>query len=58
MIFFIRVDLIGLGNGTGCRETECWLKNHGISKYVPVVIVPEQGASIYSISEEAQKVPM
>ncbi|XP_045542699.1 uncharacterized protein YdcI [Papilio machaon] len=50
-----RVDLIGLGNGTACRETETWLKDHRISENIPVIIVPEQGASIYSISKVAQK---
>ncbi|XP_059057080.1 S1 RNA-binding domain-containing protein 1 [Achroia grisella] len=50
-----RVDLIGLGNGTACRETESWLKTHHIVGNIPIVIVPEQGASIYSISKEAQK---
>ncbi|CAH2241255.1 jg3316 [Pararge aegeria aegeria] len=50
-----RVELIGLGNGTACRQTESWLKNHHISDNIPVIIVPEQGASIYSISKEAQK---
>ncbi|KAG6452744.1 hypothetical protein O3G_MSEX007756 [Manduca sexta] len=50
-----KVDLIGLGNGTACRETESWLKNHQISEDIPVIIVPEQGASIYSVSKEAQK---
>lgn len=49
------VELIGLGNGTACRETELWLKTHHISDNVPIIIVPEQGASIYSISKEAQK---
>ncbi|XP_041976825.1 uncharacterized protein YdcI [Aricia agestis] len=49
------VELIGLGNGTACRETETWLKSHGISSAIPVIIVPEQGASIYSVSKEAQK---
>ncbi|CAB3255382.1 unnamed protein product [Arctia plantaginis] len=49
------VELIGLGNGTACRETELWLKSHHISENVPIIIVPEQGASIYSISKEAQK---
>ncbi|XP_052737577.1 S1 RNA-binding domain-containing protein 1 isoform X3 [Bicyclus anynana] len=50
-----RVELIGLGNGTACRQTESWLKKHHISDKIPVIIVPEQGASIYSISKEAQK---
>ncbi|XP_004930431.1 S1 RNA-binding domain-containing protein 1 isoform X1 [Bombyx mori] len=49
------VELIGLGNGTACRETETWLKEYRISEDIPVIIVPEQGASIYSISKEAQK---
>ncbi|KOB74204.1 putative S1 RNA binding domain protein, partial [Operophtera brumata] len=39
-----------------CRETETWLKFHHISENIPVIIVPEQGASVYSISKEAQKV--
>ncbi|CAK1545264.1 unnamed protein product [Leptosia nina] len=50
-----RVDLIGLGNGTACRETESWLKFHHLSDDIPIIIVPEQGASIYSVSKEAQK---
>nr|XP_021185041.2 S1 RNA-binding domain-containing protein 1 [Helicoverpa armigera] len=49
------VELIGLGNGTACRETELWLKKHNLCENVPIIIVPEQGASIYSISKEAQK---
>ncbi|XP_026757955.2 S1 RNA-binding domain-containing protein 1 [Galleria mellonella] len=50
-----RVELISLGNGTACRETESWLKAHHVAGNIPIVIVPEQGASIYSISKEAQK---
>ncbi|KAL4714572.1 hypothetical protein ACJJTC_006618 [Scirpophaga incertulas] len=50
-----KVELIGLGNGTACRETELWLKSHKLSDNIPIIIVPEQGASIYSISKEAQK---
>ncbi|XP_045491296.1 S1 RNA-binding domain-containing protein 1 [Colias croceus] len=50
-----RVELIGLGNGTACRETDTWLKYHHIADDIPIIIVPEQGASIYSISKEAQK---
>ncbi|KAH9637914.1 hypothetical protein HF086_013400 [Spodoptera exigua] len=49
------VELIGLGNGTACRETELWLKSNNICDKVPIIIVPEQGASIYSVSKEAQK---
>lgn len=53
--YVYRVQLIGLGNGTASRETEEWLRAHGIAS-IPIVVVPEQGASIYSISKEAQKV--
>ncbi|KAM3963094.1 uncharacterized protein YdcI [Aphomia sociella] len=55
ILFKHRVELIGLGNGTACRETESWLKAHYLADNIPIVIVPEQGASIYSISKEAQK---
>lgn len=53
---YFRVELIGLGNGTACRETESWLKHHHIADDIAIVIVPEQGASVYSVSKEAQKV--
>lgn len=48
--------VIALGDGTACRETEKWLKNIDSIKNIPLVIVPEQGASIYSCSPEASKV--
>lgn len=48
-------EVIGLGNGTACRETESWLKRHNIADGIPIIIVPEQGASVYSISKEAIK---
>lgn len=53
-------DLIALGNGTACRETELWLTNlikEGIldSQTVQYSIVTEQGVSIYSCSDVAKK---
>lgn len=53
-------NLIALGNGTACRETESWLSNlikDGSFKPLDVTytIVSECGASIYSCSEEAKK---
>ncbi|KAF5296661.1 hypothetical protein FQR65_LT10201 [Abscondita terminalis] len=52
--------LIALGNGTACRETECWLSelisgNSFSPLDIVYTIVNENGASIYSCSEEARK---
>ncbi|XP_055524195.1 uncharacterized protein YdcI [Wyeomyia smithii] len=53
-------NLIALGNGTACRETESMLSymlEEGIldKRWIRYCIVPEQGASIYSCSEVAKK---
>lgn len=53
-----KCKLIGVGNGTACRETETFLDNV-FKKYklqdVEYCIVSEQGASIYSCSDVAKK---
>ncbi len=46
-----RPELIAVGNGTGSREAEAFVR---ASISVPVVSVSEQGASIYSASEVAR----
>src|SRR5262249_7603878 len=50
-----RVDALAVGNGTGSRETEVFarqaLKAEGLE--VPVVLVSEAGASVYSASGTA-----
>jgi uncharacterized protein len=52
------VQVVAVGNGTAGRETELWvrkaLKESEFNK-VPVVMVNESGASIYSASEVARK---
>lgn len=53
-------DIIGIGNGTACRETEEWIvsliKNNFFRPLdINYLIVNEDGASIYSCSPEAQK---
>lgn len=55
-----RCELIALGNGTACRETESWLSdlinaNTFSPLKVAYTIVSEDGASIYSCSPEAKK---
>jgi len=46
-------DLIAVGNGTGSREAESFVR--GVSPAAPIVSVSEQGASIYSASEVARE---
>jgi protein Tex len=48
-----RPELIAVGNGTGSREAEAFVR--GAVPDVPVVSVSEQGASIYSASEVARE---
>jgi uncharacterized protein len=46
-------DLIAVGNGTGSREAEAFVRASGASQLI--VSVSEQGASIYSASEVARE---
>jgi len=48
------VEAIAVGNGTGGRETEAFLRTLDIPKTVPVVMVNESGASVYSASQAAR----
>jgi uncharacterized protein len=52
MIETHRPDLIAVGNGTGSREAENFIRPIAT---VPIVSVSEQGASIYSASEVARE---
>ena len=48
-----RIECIAVGNGTAGRETESFLKN--LETGLPLVMVNESGASIYSASELARE---
>ncbi len=48
------VEAIAIGNGTGGRETEAFVKSLSLPRNVPVVMVNESGASVYSASEVAR----
>ena len=50
-----RIEAIGVGNGTASRETEGFLKTIGLPTEIPIVMVNESGASIYSASEAARE---
>lgn len=49
------IEAIAVGNGTASRETETFLRSLELDSSLPIVIVDESGASIYSASEIARK---
>ena len=49
------VEAIAIGNGTASRETEAFVRKLGLPASIPVVMVNESGASIYSASEVARE---
>jgi len=44
------IEAIAVGNGTAGRETESFLRDLGLPGAIPIVMVNESGASIYSAS--------
>ena len=50
-----QVETITVGNGTGGRETETFVKGLDPLKKIPLIIVNESGASVYSASETARE---
>ncbi len=52
---FFKVEAVAIGNGTGGRETEAFVRALGLPPAIPVVMVNESGASIYSASEVARE---
>jgi len=49
------IEAIAIGNGTASRETETFIRKLGLPSSIPVVMVNESGASIYSASEIARE---
>jgi uncharacterized protein len=49
------VEAIAVGNGTASRETERFLRSLGLPAEIPIVMVNESGASIYSASAVARE---
>jgi uncharacterized protein len=50
------IEAIAIGNGTASRETEQFIRNIDIlPKEIPVIVVSEAGASVYSASEVARE---
>ena len=48
------IEAIAIGNGTAGRETEAFIRGLGLPGSIPVVMVNEAGASVYSASEVAR----
>ncbi|MFC1557910.1 Tex family protein [candidate division KSB1 bacterium] len=49
------IEIIAIGNGTASRETESFVRGLELSGGIPVVMVNESGASVYSASEAARE---
>jgi protein Tex len=49
------IEAIAIGNGTAGRETETFIKKLKLPAAIPVVMVNESGASIYSASDVARE---
>lgn len=50
-----QVEAIAIGNGTAGRETETFFRALKLPSSIPIVMVNESGASIYSASEVARE---
>jgi protein Tex len=50
-----QIEAIAIGNGTASRETEAFIRTLGLPAAIPVVMVNESGASVYSASEAARE---
>ena len=49
------IEAIAIGNGTASRETEAFVRALNLPKPIPVVMVNESGASVYSASPAARE---
>jgi uncharacterized protein len=50
-----QVEAIAIGNGTASRETEFFVRSLALPGSIPVIMVNESGASVYSASEVARQ---
>ena len=50
-----KIEAIAIGNGTASRETEAFVRKLKLPSSIPVIMVNESGASVYSASEVARE---
>ncbi|GAA5496127.1 protein YhgF [Rubritalea halochordaticola] len=55
MVEHYKTEVIAIGNGTASREAEAAVRAAGLPGSIPIVVVNESGASIYSASEVARE---
>ena len=55
MISKFKIEAIAIGNGTASRETESFCRKLNLPSSIPVVVVNEAGASVYSASDVARE---
>lgn len=55
MVEAYQIEAICIGNGTASRETEDFISRQSFDRQIPVFVVSEQGASIYSASKTARE---
>lgn len=55
MVKQYQIEAIAIGNGTASRESETFVRKLGLPSSIPIVMVNESGASIYSASEAARE---
>lgn len=51
----LKIEAIAIGNGTASRETEAFIRRLKLPPSLPVIMVSEAGASVYSASEVARE---
>ena len=54
LVELFSIEAIAIGNGTASRETEEFVRKLDLKKRIPIVLVNESGASIYSASQIAR----
>jgi uncharacterized protein len=50
-----QVEAVAVGNGTGGRETEAFIRSLPLPGGIPVILVNESGASVYSASKAGRE---
>ncbi len=50
-----KIEAIAIGNGTASRETETLVRSLALPAEIPILLVNESGASVYSASEVARQ---
>ncbi len=49
------IEAVAVGNGTGGREAHSFVRSLGLGSKIPVIMVNESGASVYSASKTARE---